>query len=409
MSDEFQALQNQWTQSSTEILAYLNRWVPVVDVPIYSSVDIRESAHKMASIDTNLFPAGFNNLCKEELPKSAEIFKDLVKSAVDGVQRIILITEAHTRNLGYHQNIQALSKIIENAGFDLDLAAFFEPELGDLDIESPARKIRNISNWEPSDFDGYDLIILNYDMSDGIPGVLESVKAPIYPKLNCGWHNRSKATHFRQLNRLIDAVSRRFSPDHDPWFLQTQFAFCPNVSVHEQADRERLAQRATELFQSVQAKYDEYGITDAPLLFLKADAGTYGMGVMPIESPEDILSFNRKARNKLSKTKKPEPVTDFILQEGIPSIPDPSGAKELVLYQLGLSYVGSFFRMHPDKDHRANLNAKGMQFTSICEESNPSLPMAKLLGVAAAVASYYEIHEDDWETHHLAAEGSAVS
>ena len=31
------------------------------ELPLYSSVDIRDAGFKMAVVDTNLFPAGFNN------------------------------------------------------------------------------------------------------------------------------------------------------------------------------------------------------------------------------------------------------------------------------------------------------------------------------------------------------------
>ena len=36
--------------------------------PLTSSVDLRHAGFKLAPVDTNLFPAGFNNLNKEFLP-----------------------------------------------------------------------------------------------------------------------------------------------------------------------------------------------------------------------------------------------------------------------------------------------------------------------------------------------------
>ncbi|HEX7402669.1 MAG TPA: glutamate--cysteine ligase, partial [Usitatibacter sp.] len=38
------------------------------DVPFYASVDLRNSGFKLAPVDTNLFPGGFNNLNPEFLP-----------------------------------------------------------------------------------------------------------------------------------------------------------------------------------------------------------------------------------------------------------------------------------------------------------------------------------------------------
>ena len=39
--------------------------------PFYGSVDIRNSGYKMASIDMNLFPGGFNNLNPHFIPLAA--------------------------------------------------------------------------------------------------------------------------------------------------------------------------------------------------------------------------------------------------------------------------------------------------------------------------------------------------
>ena len=46
------------------ILKWLEKEKSASSQIIYTSVDIRESSNKITSIDTNVFPAGFNNLCK---------------------------------------------------------------------------------------------------------------------------------------------------------------------------------------------------------------------------------------------------------------------------------------------------------------------------------------------------------
>jgi glutamate--cysteine ligase len=40
---------------------FRNQWLKY-PAPFYSSIDIRNSGFKISPIDTNLFPAGFNNL-----------------------------------------------------------------------------------------------------------------------------------------------------------------------------------------------------------------------------------------------------------------------------------------------------------------------------------------------------------
>lgn len=43
--------------------------------PVYGSVDLRNSGFKIAPVDMNLFPAGFNNLNKEFFSLSVEAAK----------------------------------------------------------------------------------------------------------------------------------------------------------------------------------------------------------------------------------------------------------------------------------------------------------------------------------------------
>ena len=43
---------------------FRNQWLKY-PAPFYSSIDIRNSGFKISPVDTNLFPAGFNNLNKD--------------------------------------------------------------------------------------------------------------------------------------------------------------------------------------------------------------------------------------------------------------------------------------------------------------------------------------------------------
>jgi hypothetical protein len=57
----------------------------------------------------------------------------------------------------------------------------------------------------------------------------------------------------------------------------------------------------------MRAKYREHGIDDKPYVVVKADAGTYGMGVMTVKDASEVIGLNRKQRNKMS-----------VVKEGIP-------------------------------------------------------------------------------------------
>ncbi len=45
------------------VLVWLTKLEGDNELPLYSSVDIRDAGFKIAVVDTNIFPAGFNNLC----------------------------------------------------------------------------------------------------------------------------------------------------------------------------------------------------------------------------------------------------------------------------------------------------------------------------------------------------------
>ena len=129
-----------------------------------------------------------------------------------------------------------------------------------------------------------------------------------------------------------------------------------------------MAHAVQQCLDRIQLYHDQYGIKDSPYVFLKANSGTYGMGVIPIHSAEDVLALNRKARNKLDKGKSSVPVDDYLIQEGVNSVlNDEAISRELVVYQISNEVVGSFFRTNSEKSHQDNLNSKGMGFQRICD------------------------------------------
>ena len=50
-----------------------------VDLPFYSSYDIRDSGYKVVNVDANIYPAGFNNICatdRESAPPLVRYYID---------------------------------------------------------------------------------------------------------------------------------------------------------------------------------------------------------------------------------------------------------------------------------------------------------------------------------------------
>ena len=55
-------LEAHFLAEQTRIEAWFRQQWQLTPAPFYASVDLRNAGFKLAPVDTNLFPAGFNNL-----------------------------------------------------------------------------------------------------------------------------------------------------------------------------------------------------------------------------------------------------------------------------------------------------------------------------------------------------------
>lgn len=132
----------------------LNNWKEVNDylcsisknlpIPLYSSVDIRESKHKFAPVDHNMYPAGFNNICKKDLAKASEHFKAYFEKITPNTKNIAIIPESHTKNLFYLDHLHHLKTTIENAGYNVYIVSLDK----ELLAETKELNLTSQSNFE---------------------------------------------------------------------------------------------------------------------------------------------------------------------------------------------------------------------------------------------------------------------
>ncbi|MBP9608786.1 MAG: glutamate--cysteine ligase, partial [Laribacter sp.] len=66
--------------------------------PFYGSVDLRNSGFKLAPVDMNLFPGGFNNLGRDALPLAVQAATMAIERSCCTARNLLLIPENHTRN-----------------------------------------------------------------------------------------------------------------------------------------------------------------------------------------------------------------------------------------------------------------------------------------------------------------------
>lgn len=337
--------------------------------PVYGSVDLRNAGFKLAPIDMNLFPAGFNNLSKTFLNHSVQAARESIVNIAPDAKKILLIPENHTRNIFYWENIQTLMHTLTEANFIVKLGTLLPDALivnDTLQIE-PVQRVNHriqLNDFVP------DLILLNNDLSSGIPDMLADCQQPIVPPAKLGWSERLKSEHFQ----YYEAVSNEFAKmiDIDPWFIAPLFRHCGKIDFMKRDGEECLTKNVEQLLRNIQKKYDEYKIKCKPFVIVKADSGTYGMAVMTVRSAEEVQALNRKQRTSMAKTKSGQPVRRVIVQEGVYTFEtwgSDNAVAEPVVYLWGQRVVGGFYRVHKERGIDENLNAPGMQFEPLAFET----------------------------------------
>lgn len=415
LSGPLQELEKRILTSSTQIERWFRLGWQENTPPFYSSVDVRNAGFKLAPVDTNLFPGGFNNLSQEMLPLAIQAALSAIEKICPEAQGLLLIPERHTRNVSYLINVARLSQILRQTGLVVRLGTLSEeidrptpvdlPDGQQLLLE-PLKRVGNRLTLE-----GFDpcAILLNNDLSAGVPEVLKGLVGQILlPPLHAGWATRKKSQHFA----AYDSVAQSFSEmlDIDPWLINPYFDHRSGINFHERVGEDDLADAVDTLLARIRIKYAEYGITETPYVVVKADAGTYGMGIMTVKSSDEVRGLNRKQRNKMSVVKEGLQVSDVILQEGVHTFESIDDAvAEPVVYMIDRYVVGGFYRVHTERGRDENLNAPGMQFVPLAFQSPCNVPDCSdkpgappnrfyaygVIGRLAAMAASVELSQTD--------------
>jgi glutamate--cysteine ligase len=348
--------------------------------PITSSVDLRHAGFKLAPVDTNLFPAGFNNLNPDFLPLCIQAAQSVVVDSVPSCISILLLPESHTRNPFYLQSLRVLQDIFSKAGFvvrigslDPSLTETLELELengASLTIE-PCQRVGpalQLEHFKPC------LLLLNNDLSTGVPESLQNLQQRILPPVELGWSSRLKSSHFQFFSQVVDEFAQLLNMD--PWLINPFFSAVDGVDFMAQTGIEVVAHAVDALLLKIQEKYAIYGVKEKPFVAVKADNGTYGMSVMMVQDGAELLQLNRKQRTRMAASKGSQKVTRVLIQEGVYSFETmPNGAvAEPVVYMIGQFVVGGFYRVHQGRGKADNLNAPGMHFEPLAFAEACNLP-----------------------------------
>src|SRR5580704_3327053 len=282
--------------------------------PFYCSVDLRNAGFKLAPVDTNLFPGAFNNLPQEVLPLAVQAAMASIEKICPDAKNLLVIPERHTRNAFYLENVARLAAIMRQAGLNVRFGTLDESIVGPVTIalsdgqklvleplERSQRRL-GLKNFDPCS------ILLNNDLSGGIPPILENLHEQyLLPPLHAGWAVRRKTNHFHS----YEEVAKKFAKllGMDPWLINPMYSHCGQVNWAEGAGLDCVQTNVDALLTKIRRKHKEYGINEKPFVVVKADNGTYGMGVMTVRDAKELDEVNRRTRNKMDVVKDGQHVT----------------------------------------------------------------------------------------------------
>ena len=368
---------NELEQRVLDSMPAIERWFRLEWMehtpPFYTSVDVRNSGFKLAPVDTNLFPSGWNNLTPEMLPLAVQAAMAAIEKICPEARNLLVVPENHTHNTFYLSNLLQLKRIFHQAGLNVRFGSL-NPEIkeptsfnvpnGEAITIEPL--IRSDTRLGLKDFDPCT-ILLNNDLSAGIPGMLEDLHEQfLLPPLHACWSVRRKSRHFQ----AYEEVAKRFGKllGMDPWLINPLYAKCGEVDFAAGVGMDSLSSHVDALLTKIRRKYKEYGINDKPFVIVKADNGNCGMGIMTVRDVKDLDLQNIKPQEVLT-------LTEVIVQEGVLTNERVNDAvAEPVVYMMDRFVVGGFYRVHAERAVDESLNAPGASFVPLAFADSSRLP-----------------------------------
>ncbi len=303
-----------------EMESEINEWLELkrsqVPLPFYGSFDIRDAGWKTVVVDSNAFPAGFNNIDKDDYEKLAHGILDWFHNLEEQPNRLLIWPESHTRNPDYMSNICVINDLLKDIGCevlignDLLKSQTIHTSKGEINLA----QVEVENQYVRADGKSVDMILLNSDLSEG---PLEIAGVTITPPNYMGWHTRSKCNHFEHVSDLVHELGDLVGID--PWLIGPWGFISRGRCLEDIQCRERLAGEIQEGLEFISSKYEEHGIDSKPSLFVKNDRGTYGLGILRVDSPDEILNLSNRKMNRLAYAKGGVSAEDFLLQEAVPT------------------------------------------------------------------------------------------
>ena len=327
--------------------------------PLYSSVDVRNAGFKLAPVDTNLFPEGWNNLTPAMLPLAVQAGMAAIEKICPEARNLLVIPENQPQSTFYWENVLQLKRVFHQAGLNVRFGSLSADVEKAVTINLPTGEsitleplIRTDKRLGLKDFDPCT-ILMNNALGAGVPGMLEDLNEQyLLPPLHASDTVRRKSRHFQ----AYEEISKRFGKLLD----------C--LSSHIDA-----------LLTKVRRKYKEYGINEKPFIVVKADQGLVSesgssMGIMTVRDVKDLDALMAKAKTA-SQNAGSQTLPEVIIQEGVMTNERVNAAvAEPVVYMMDRYVVGGFYRIHAQRVPDESISVSGSSYVPLAFAESGKLP-----------------------------------
>ncbi len=402
---------NELEQRILDSMPAIERWFRLEwmeHTPVfYTSVDVRNAGFKLAPVDTNLYPSGWNNLTPAMLPLAVQAAMVAIEKICPEAKNLLLIPENqknNAQNTFYLSSISQLRRVFNMAGLNVRIGSI-DPEIkentlvtlpsGESILLEPV-----IRTGKRLGLKGFDpcTILLNNELTKGVPGILEELHEQyVLPPLHASGSVRRKSMHYQS----YEEVSKRFGKllGVDPWLINPMFLTCTDVDLAVSVDT---------LLAKIKKKYKEYGIMDKPFVVVKSNHSSQadkqagaGASVMMLRQSSELKDHKDLAIFS----------GELIVQEGVLTKERMNDAvAEPVVYMMDRYVVGGFYRVHADRGMDENLCSPGSRYVPLAFAEGAELPtpgvkpgasapnrfyMYGVIGRLAMLAASYELETTD--------------
>ena len=405
---------NELEQRVLDSMPAIERWFRLEWMehtpPFYTAVDVRNAGFKLAPVDTDLFPRGWNNLTSAMLPLAVQAAQAAIEKICPEARNLLVIPENHAKNTFYLANVAQLVRIFQMAGLNVRVGSIDPAIKSPKKIELPGgdtvclepvvrgKRRLGLKNFDPC------TILLNNDLAAGIPGILEDLHEQyLLPPPHAGGSVRRKSNHFHS----YEEVSKRFGKllGIDPWLINPICGRVEDADLAEHAGIEAVAAQADIVLTKVRRKYKEYGINEKPFVIVKTDDGSCGTCITTVRDAKDLEALQNKPRVSIGQEGRAP--AGVLVQEGVLTrerVHD--GVAEPVVYMMDRYVVGGFYRVHAERGDDENLNLPGASYVPLAFSESAHLPqpgakpgasapnrfyMYGVIGRLAMVAASYEL------------------